>query len=102
MSTTTPQIGDLVDAEYVESIHAPTPAKLRGIVTSVGQWQDKPTYSVSGYDSHGRPASTSQSTMPVTLLAARESEAARNMLDTRASDSSGAMLERLIGLGAQL
>lgn len=92
---TAPTVGDLVDAEYIESIQNPSPAKLRGIVSHVGDWEGKPTYSVIGYDRHGSPSSTSSSTMPVHIIATGNSEAARSMLRTRYAESTGVVAERL-------
>lgn len=95
MTTYAPQLGDLVDAEYIESIHISTPAKLRGIVTGIGDWNGNPTYSVTGYDKEGRTASTWDSTMPVHFLASGKSEAARKMLATRYAESEGRIASRL-------
>lgn len=95
MTTYAPQVGDLVDAEYIESMHETKPAILHGIVTSVGQWEGQPTHSVSGFDRFGNPGSTSSSTMPVHFVASGSTELARDLLRRRYAKSTGTMRYRL-------
>lgn len=76
------QIGALVDAEYIANSYG-TIAKMRGIVTYIGDWEGKPTYSVQGVG-----AATSQNTMPVHLIAPALSDEARAFVDAVTLETS--------------
>lgn len=96
----TPRLGDLVDAEYVDGIGGAV-RLLRGIVIGIGEWEGTPTYSVAGFDAFDEPATTSSSTMPVHMVASRDTEAARAMMRDRIARSSGFIREKLIRISTE-